>query len=100
VRQGHPATPIVVVSPVVRPDAEHTPNRFGATLADLRAALERAVTERIDRGDVRLTLVPGADLLTADQLGDGIHPSDEGHQALAAVIGGRVREALWSSSSA
>src|SRR5205823_1485612 len=32
VREGHPETPIVVVSPVLRPDAEATPNRLGATL--------------------------------------------------------------------
>jgi lysophospholipase L1-like esterase len=97
VRQGHPSTPIVVASPVLRPDAEVTPNRLGATLADLRSAMEQAATERIDDGDKRLWLVPGGDLLTAECLGDGIHPTDEGHQLLASAIGARVKEALWSS---
>lgn len=86
VRQGHPDTPIVVVSPVVRPDAEDTPNRLGATLADLRAAIEDAVTERA-AGDARLHLVPGAQLLRPDQLPDGIHPGDEGHATLADAVG-------------
>lgn len=97
VRQGHPVTPIVVASPVVRPDAEQTPNRMGATLPDLRRAMEQATLERIDDGDKRLSFVDGTDLLTPDQLGDGIHPADDGHQVLATTIGARVREALWSS---
>ena len=59
VRQGHPDTPMVVASPVLRPDAEATPNRLGATLADLRGAMEEAVRDRLDAGDDNLVLVPG-----------------------------------------
>lgn len=88
VRQGHPDTPVVVASPVLRPDAEETPNRLGATLRDLRAAME----EEAGRRDV--TLIPGADLITADNLADGIHPDDEGHRILADVIGSEVAKAL------
>jgi lysophospholipase L1-like esterase len=94
VREGHPETPIVVASPVVRPDAEDTPNRLGATLADLRAAMEEATQARVDAGDKRLTLIPGRELIGPDLLADGIHPNDEGHRVLAEVIGGAVREAL------
>jgi lysophospholipase L1-like esterase len=93
-RQGHPDTPIVVVSPVVRPDAEETPNKLGASLADLRQAMEKAVQERIDAGDKQLQLIPGRDLIDASQLGDGIHPDDDGHRALAAAIGPAVRRAV------
>jgi lysophospholipase L1-like esterase len=88
-RQGHPTTPIVVVSPVLRPDAEATANRLGATLADLRAAIEEVATAR---GDV--TLVPGLPLLDASLLADGIHPGDAGHEVLATAIGTVVRDAL------
>jgi lysophospholipase L1-like esterase len=94
VRQGHPETPVVVASPVVRPDAESTPNRLGATLADLRAVMEDVAQNRIDAGDKRLTLVPGGDVIGAALLADGIHPGDEGHRVLAEVIGGAVRDAL------
>lgn len=94
VRQGHPDTPILVASPVVRPDAEDTPNRLGATLGDLRRAMEEAVRERIAAGDDRLVLVEGLDLIGADMLGDGIHPNDEGHARMAAVLGPRVRSML------
>jgi lysophospholipase L1-like esterase len=94
VRQGHPETPVVVASPVVRPDAESTPNRLGATLADLRAVMEEVAHARIDAGDKRLTVVPGAGIIGAELLADGIHPGDEGHRVLADVIGGAVRDAL------
>ena len=92
VRQGHPETPIVVVSPIVRPDAEATPNRLGATLVDLRAAIEDVAAER---GDV--SLVPGLPLVTPEQLPDGIHPADEGHAAIAAAVGA-VLTALRASA--
>jgi hypothetical protein len=93
VRQGHPDTPLVVASPVLRPDAETTPNRLGATLVDLRAAMEEAVRARIDAGDATIVLVPGAEVITAAQLPDGIHPGDEGQARLAEVIGAAVAAA-------
>jgi lysophospholipase L1-like esterase len=94
VRQGHPRTPIVAVSPILRPDAEQTPNRLGATLRDLRRTFEAVVQERIDAGDARLTLVSGAPLIRVEQLADGVHPGDAGHQTLAAALGPVVRAAL------
>lgn len=94
VRQGHPETPIVVASPVLRPDAEATPNRLGATLVDLRNAIEGVVRERIDAGDTRIELVEGRPLLDAGHLPDGIHPGDVGHAVLADVIGDAVARAV------
>ncbi len=96
VRQGHPETPIVVASPVVRPDAELTPNRVGATLAALRAAIEDVVHARREAGDAHLQLVPGQPLLGAEHLPDGIHPGDEGHAILAERIGPVVATAARS----
>jgi len=94
VRQGHPGTPVVVASPVLRPDAESTPNRLGATLVDLRRAIEDVVQRRIDAGDTNLTLVTGDGVLTAEHLPDGIHPGDEGHVILAETFGSAVATAL------
>jgi hypothetical protein len=93
-RLGHPDTPIVVTSPILRPDAEETPNVLGATLVDLRLTMEHLTRELIDAGDARLTLVEGGDLVTADDLPDGIHPGDHGHQILADVFGTAVAAAL------
>jgi hypothetical protein len=94
VRQGHPDTPIVVTSPILRPDAEATPNALGATLVDLRVAMEDVTRELITAGDARLTLVEGGDLISADDLPDGIHPGDHGHAVLAEAFGGAVAAAV------
>ncbi|HEY5024822.1 MAG TPA: SGNH/GDSL hydrolase family protein [Acidimicrobiales bacterium] len=94
VRQGHPDTPVVVASPVLRPDAEGTPNRLGATLADLRGAMEDAVRARIDAGDGAIVLIPGAEVITAAQLADAVHPGDEGQARLAEVFGAAVADAV------
>ena len=93
VRAGHPDTPIVVTSPILRPDAETTANALGATLVDLRVAMEDLTRELIADGDTRLTLVEGGDLIGADDLPDGIHPGDHGHAVLADAFGGAVAAA-------
>ena len=86
VRAAQPTTPIVAVSPVTRPDAENTPNALGATLSDIRHAIEAVVTSRL-RDDPNLTLIPGAGILDAGHLVDGVHPGDDGHAMIAAVVG-------------
>jgi lysophospholipase L1-like esterase len=87
VRQGHPETPVVVGSPVLRGDAEEKRNRLGATLRDIRGAIEDVVRERIDDGDKRMRLIEGAGILDETLFLDGIHPNDAGHRAIAATIG-------------
>lgn len=94
IRDEHPDTPIVVSSPVLRPDAEATPNRLGATLADLRHVMEEVATERIDAGDHHLTLVSGEGIIDDTMLADGIHPDDEGHAAMAEAIGPAIVQAV------
>jgi lysophospholipase L1-like esterase len=98
VREGHPSTPIVALSPMLRVDAEAKPNRLGATLADLRSAFERVVRERIAGGDQRLVLVPGRELVPAAELPDGIHPDDAGHARLARTLGPLLRAQLATVS--
>jgi lysophospholipase L1-like esterase len=94
VRQGHPDAPIVMTSPILRPDAETTPNLLDATLVDLRRAMEDVARELIAAGDAHLTLVEGGDLIGPDDLPDGIHPGDRGHEVLARVFGGAVAVAV------
>ncbi|HEX4015124.1 MAG TPA: GDSL-type esterase/lipase family protein [Frankiaceae bacterium] len=96
VREGHPETPIVVWSPVIRPDAEQTPNRLGATLADLRAEVESFAADPGVPGP--LELVRGLPLLRGDQLPDGVHPGDEGHVIMAEAIGEAVAGAVARSA--
>ncbi len=84
IRAAHPDVPVLVVSPLIRPDAEDRPNALGTTLADIRAAIEHTVLAGCDR---LTTLVPGADLVPASLLTDSIHPGDDGHRMLAKRIG-------------
>jgi lysophospholipase L1-like esterase len=97
VRAGHPRTPILALSPILRADAEARPNALGATLADLRAAFEGVVEERRAAGDRALRLVPGLPLVGREQLPDGIHPDDAGHAALARALGPLLRAAAEAS---
>ncbi|MEV1025186.1 SGNH/GDSL hydrolase family protein [Streptomyces sp. NPDC050264] len=95
VRQGLPQVPLVVVSPLLRPDAERKKNRFGATHADMRTAMETAVRHFArTNGDTRLKLVRGAHLVPTDQLADGLHPGDAGHRSLADAVAPAVAEGL------
>ena len=93
-RQGHPETPMLAVSPILRPAAERVPNRLGATLSELRAIFEECVEARIAAGDAALVSIPGADLVAEERLPDGIHPDDAGHAAIAARLGPQLRAAL------
>ncbi|WP_282696464.1 GDSL-type esterase/lipase family protein [Streptomyces sp. CC208A] len=93
VRRGHPDTPLLLLSPVLRPAAEHTGNALGATLSELRAAMEAAVRDLAAAGDGRLTLLPGGPLLAPEDLADGLHPNDRGHARIAAAVAGALREA-------
>lgn len=85
IRTGAPHALIVVLSPLLREEAEHTPNRAGATLADLRAALEEMVGQ-LQQQDAHLRLVPGLQLVAAEHLEEGIHPTDRGHEAIAQAL--------------
>lgn len=93
-RVGHPETPIVVISPFVRPEAEETTNALGSTLSAMRQAMEGVVTDRCSRGDAQLQLVPGLAVIGAGDLVDGVHPGDRGHEKAASVIGPVLRAAL------
>lgn len=96
VRQCHPETPVIVMSPVVRPDEEE-PNRLGATLEELRLTIESVVVWRIKEGDDHLALLPGRDVIEVQHLVDGIYPGDEGHRRIAAAMGKYLFAALRGS---
>jgi lysophospholipase L1-like esterase len=86
VRQGHPEIPIIVLSPTARPDAEETANRVGATLSELRRAMEETVRQVMADGDDQLHLVEGLAVVDPGDLEDGMYPGDEGHRRLAAAV--------------
>ncbi|PZG46294.1 lipase [Spongiactinospora gelatinilytica] len=109
VREGHPDTPLLVVSPITCPTAE---DRAGPTAQDARgtyvalgdsvpgASLTlRAMRELIDevvtvRADSRLSYLDGTALLGPDDaagLYDGLHPDADGYL----IIGERFHERVF-----
>lgn len=105
VRDGHPTTPIVVITPIICPEVEDHP---GPTVADengrcqrverapgglvgaltlrrIRELLETIVRARHDAGDQNLHLLSGLDLFGPDDVGDlpdGLHPSSKGYERI------------------
>lgn len=97
IRDGHPGTPIVVMSPIFSPSRETHTGQTGMTLAEMRAEVADAVRILRADGDVDVHLVDGLDILGADQeqlLPDGLHPNADGYVHMAEMITPRVRGLL------
>ena len=105
VRDGHPTTPILLVSPIVCPVAEDHPGptvplrsgRVGVverpaemeegalTLRRIRELLAQVVEDRRAYGDANLHLLDGLELFgpdDADGLPDGLHPDADGYRRI------------------
>ena len=118
IRDGHPRTPILVISPIVCPAAEEHPGptvpdsdrRFGVierpaalafgalTLVRIRELLEFVVASRRNAGDVDLHHLHGFELFGPDDVGDlpdGLHPSAAGYLRM----GERFHAAAFSSGA-
>lgn len=106
VRDGHPDTPIVVVTPIICPGVEDAPgptvlgddgkfraaertteDRTGAlSLTRIRALLQTVVTARQEAGDGNLHLFSGLELFGPDDVADlydGLHPNPAGYLRMA-----------------
>ena len=86
IRDGHPNTPLAVVSPLCHPPNEETPNVVGMTLQIMRQRLAEAVDVLQGSGDKNIHYIDGLDLMGPDDIHlyiDGIHPSAEGYRFLA-----------------
>jgi hypothetical protein len=93
IRDGHPETPLVVVSPICHPPNETTENAAGMTLQLMRQRLAETCEVLRAHGDDNLHYVDGLSVMGPDDVHlyiDGIHPSAEGYRFLAT---GWAREA-------
>jgi lysophospholipase L1-like esterase len=92
-REGHPDTPLAVVSSFYSAHRETTPNSIGLTLPDLREVLSEVVASLRACGDANTHYVNGLDLFGEDMaadLPDQLHPSAEGYKILGARFAERV----------
>ncbi|WP_420113627.1 GDSL-type esterase/lipase family protein [Pseudactinotalea sp.] len=90
VRDAHPGVPIAVMTPIVSPPRESTPNAAGVTLAWMREAITEVV-EGTD--DENLHLIDGPSIIGVDDqhlLPDELHPDAAGYR----LMGERMSAAL------
>lgn len=84
VREGHPHTPIVVITPLTAPNLEGKPNALGLTLDDIRACVELGARTRRDPD---LQLIDGRTILTTEEAqtlyADDVHPNAAGYRLIA-----------------
>jgi lysophospholipase L1-like esterase len=86
IRDGHPTTPMAVVSPIFSPPRESTPNAVGLTLQLIRQRVAEAVELLRQRGDANLHYVDGYELYGPEflpHMPDQLHPDAEGYRKLA-----------------
>ena len=85
IREKHPETPLVVISPIFSAFRETTPNAVGFTLAAMREEVAEAVKLMADAGDRNIHYVDGLKLFGPDLahlLPDELHPDAEGYKIM------------------
>jgi len=95
VREKHPRTPIVVITPIA--NSHETLPETDGELQGMRALIRNVASKHIAAGDEHLQVVEGTDLLgpeRADGLVDGTHPNDLGFQWMAEGLAPRLRRVL------
>jgi hypothetical protein len=96
-REGHPNTPIIVMSSIYADWRESTPNAVGLTLDRIREEMAAAVDDLRALGDANLHYVSGLELFgadMADMLPDQLHPGVDGHKVLGGRFATRVGESI------
>jgi hypothetical protein len=110
IREGHPATPLLVISPIICPALEDSPGPMRLdgsvatgtddpnplTLRRTREILCDIVERRRSLGDANIHYLDGLDLFGEDDLSelpDNLHPSPDGYR----LIGHRFAEAVFSA---
>jgi hypothetical protein len=82
VREGHPHTPIVVITPLLAPNLEGKPNAVGLTLDDVRACVKLGA-----RTHPGVQVLDGRAVLTLDEAqdlyADDVHPGPDGYRLIA-----------------
>lgn len=96
IRERHPDIPIALISPIVSPPRENTPNAVGMSLRDVRAQLREAFQRLVDAGDSELYYFDGKTLFGEDLVGylpDLLHPDGEGYE----ILGRRISEQIFAT---
>jgi hypothetical protein len=93
VREKHPDTPLVVISPIFSPPRETAENIAGFSLTQMRVEVAEAVDAMQGRGDRNLHYVDGMELFGPDlvhMLPDELHPDAEGYKVMGRNVADKV----------
>lgn len=94
-REGHPDTPLVVMSPIHAVQRETEVNAVGFTIQAMREEVEKAVAALKSQGDDHIHYVNGLDIFGADSahlLPDDLHPNAEGYELMGRNFSRKVAE--------
>lgn len=97
IREKHPQTPLVLISPIYGTERETEENQLGFTLPLMRREIAETVQLLQARGDRHLHYLHGLDWFGPDDgmlLTDGLHPGAEGYELLGRRFGARLESAL------
>ena len=101
IREKHPDTPFVVISPIYSPPREDTLNAVGFTLSDMRQEVEEAVKAMNYLGDSNLHYVNGLELFGSDLahlLPDDLHPDAKGYKIMGRNFVRKVASKYFTKS--
>jgi len=100
VREKHPDTPILVISPIYCRPRETAENKVGFTLPLMRREISDVVRLLQDFGDRNLYYLDGLQLFGPEYAGhlpDELHPDAEGYRIMASRFLELIPAALWAS---
>lgn len=87
IREKHPQTPLVLISPIGYPPNETKPNVVGNTIQRMRADIEAVCAAFRAHGDAYLHYVSGLDVFSLDEIAvysaDQCHPNGDGIEVMA-----------------
>jgi lysophospholipase L1-like esterase len=85
IREKHPATPTVVISPIFSAARDEAGSAGGPSLARMREILGEVVAARLAAGDTAIRYLSGLELFgpaDAHLLPDDLHPNTEGYRLM------------------
>lgn len=98
IREGHPDTPMALISPIAYPPRETEPGANNYTISAMRADMQAVVADFVTAGDRALYYVDGLRLFDADLIAahsvDQCHPEPAGIDIKAANVAEHVMPLL------
>jgi lysophospholipase L1-like esterase len=99
IRDKHPTTPLMIVSPIYSPGREDESSEGGVPLIRMREVLENVVQSRVRTGDAKISYLSGLALFDAPDIADlpdNLHPNTAGYRRMGERFFERVlKDGAW-----